>query len=84
MSVFGAGGGGGKGGSGGRKATEAKDNLDSTSYAKIIELLSEGEIEGFATPSKLGLTKGTTAYTNASLKDVFFKNETFLHAEASF
>jgi predicted phage tail protein len=56
VSIFGAGGGGGKGGGGGRKATEAKDNLDSTSYAKIIELLSEGEIEGFATPSRLGLT----------------------------
>jgi predicted phage tail protein len=47
VSIFGAGGGGGKSGAGGRKATEAKDNLDSTSYAKIIELLSEGEIEGY-------------------------------------
>ena len=87
MSIFGAGGGGGgkggKGGSGGRKATEAKDNLDSTSYAKIIELLSEGEIEGFATPSKLGLTKGTTAYSNASLKDVFFNKTALLRAGAS-
>ena len=83
MSIFGAGGGGGKGGSGGRKATEAKDNLDSTSYAKIIELLSEGEIEGFATPSKLGLTKGTTAYTNASLKDVFFNKTRLLREGAS-
>jgi predicted phage tail protein len=85
MNIFGAGGmGGGKGGSsGGRKATEAKDNLDSTSYAKIIELLSEGEIEGFATPSKLGLTKGTTAYTNASLKDVFFNKTRLLREGAS-
>ena len=86
MSIFGAGGGGGKGGkggSGGRKATEAKDNLDSTSYAKIIELLSEGEIEGFATPSRLGLTQGTTAYTNASLKDVFFNKTRLLREGAS-
>lgn len=83
MSIFGAGGGGGKGGGGGRKATEAKDNLDSTSYAKIIELLSEGEIEGFATPSKLGLTQGTTAYTNASLKDVFFNKTRLLREGAS-
>jgi predicted phage tail protein len=84
VSIFGAGGGGkgGKGGSGGRKATEAKDNLDSTSYAKIIELLSEGEIEGFATPSRLGLTQGTTEYTNASLKDVFF-NKTQLLREGA-
>lgn len=82
MSIFGAGGDGGKGGATGRKATEAKDNLDSTSYAKVIELLCEGEIEGFATPSKLGLTQGTTAYTNASLKDVFF-NKTPLLSEGA-
>jgi predicted phage tail protein len=82
VSIFGAGG-GGKGGSGGRQATEAKDNLDSTSYAKIIELLSEGEIEGFATPSRLGLTQGTTAYTNASLKDVFFNKTRLLREGAS-
>ena len=73
----------GKGGGGGRKATEAKDNLDSTSYAKIIELLSEGEIEGFATPSKLGLTRGTPAYINASLKDVFFNKTRLLREGAS-
>ena len=87
MSIFGAGGSGGGfgkgGGGGGRKATESKDNLDSTSYAKIIELLSEGEIEGFATPSKLGLTKGTAAYTNASLKDVFFNKTRLLREGAS-
>jgi predicted phage tail protein len=82
VSIFGAGG-GGKTGAGGRKATEAKDNLDSTSYAKIIELLSEGEIEGFATPSRLGLTQGTTAYTNASLKDVFFNKTRLLREGAS-
>jgi predicted phage tail protein len=82
VSIFGAGG-GGKSGAGGRKAKEAKDNLDSTSYAKIIELLSEGEIEGFATPSRLGLTQGTTAYTNASLKDVFFNKTRLLREGAS-
>jgi predicted phage tail protein len=85
MSIFGAGGGGGKGkgGAGGRKAKEAKDNLDSTAYAKIIELLSEGEIEGFSTPSRLGLTQGTTAYVNASLKDIFFNKTPVLRAGAS-
>jgi predicted phage tail protein len=82
VSIFGAGG-GGKSGAAGRKAKEAKDNLDSTSYAKIIELLSEGEIEGFATPSRLGLTQGTTEYTNASLKDVFFNKTRLLREVAS-
>lgn len=84
MSIFGAGGGGGgKGGGSSRKAKEAKDNLDSTAYAKIIELLSEGEIEGFATPSKLGLTPGSAAYMNAAMKDVFFNNTPLLRVGAS-
>lgn len=82
MSIFGAMG-GGKGGGGARKATEAKDNLDSTSYAKIVEMLSEGEIEGFATPSSLGLTQGTTAYINASLKDMFLNKTPILRSGAS-
>lgn len=38
---------GGKGGGGGSKTpTEEKDNLESTQIASIIDLLSEGEIEG--------------------------------------
>jgi hypothetical protein len=85
MSIFGAGGGGGgkgKGGGGGGGSSEAKDNLDSTSYAKIIELLSEGEIEGFATPSQLGLTQGTTEYNNAALKDMFLNDTPILRASA--
>ena len=82
-TIFGAGGGGGKGGGAGRKAKEAKDNLDSTSYAKIIELLSEGEIEGFATPSRAGLTKGTTEYMNASMKDMYFNKTPLLRSGAS-
>jgi len=84
MSIYGAGGGGGKGKAGGafRKSTEAKDNLDSTAYAKIVEILSEGEIEGFATPSRLGLTPGTTQYINASLKDIYFNKTRLLNATA--
>ena len=45
--------------------------LSSKQFNTIVELLSEGEIEGFATASKEGRTKGTDAYRNASLKDVF-------------
>ena len=83
MSIYGAGGGGkGKGGGAFRKSTEAKDNLDSTAYAKIVEILSEGEIEGFATPSRLGLTQGTTQYMNASMKDIYFNKTRLLNATA--
>ena len=49
MTIIGAGGGGGgKGGGGGSSRTPktAKDSLDSRQYANVIDLISEGEIEG--------------------------------------
>ena len=44
----GGGGGGGKGGGGGeqRTPTEASDNLNSTQYVSVLDLISEGEIQG--------------------------------------
>ena len=41
------------------------------SFEELQASLEEGEIEGFASASKEGLTKGTTAYQNASLKMYF-------------
>jgi len=61
----------------------APDTLHSRSFATIQDLISEGEIEGFATASKEGLTKGTTAYNNASLKDVFLDDTPILAADAT-
>jgi hypothetical protein len=50
MTIIGAGGGGGggKGGGGGaaRTPTTARDSLDSTQYAQVVDLISEGEIAG--------------------------------------
>ena len=50
------GGGGGKGGGGGGgqsdPPTEAKDNLNSTQYAEVLDLISEGEIEGLKNGAK--------------------------------
>jgi predicted phage tail protein len=50
MTIIGAGGGGGsgKGGGGGssRTPSTAPDSLDSRQYANVIDLISEGEIEG--------------------------------------
>jgi predicted phage tail protein len=47
VPVAGAGGGGGKGGGGGsRSPVEAPDSLRSVQYARVINLLCEGEIEG--------------------------------------
>lgn len=84
MKIIGAG--GGRGGKGGgttktRRPTEAKDSLDSTAYAKIIDLLCEGEIEGF--PSARAYTRDTDNYNTALLKDVFFNNTPVLNPKAN-
>ena len=47
VEIYGAGGGGfGKSGGALRSATEARDNLQSRAVARVLDLLSEGEIEG--------------------------------------
>ena len=61
----------------------APDTLHSRSFATIQDLISEGEIEGFASASKENLTKGTTAYQNASLKDVFLDDTPILQSSAT-
>ena len=63
--------------------TRAPDTLNSRQFATIQDLLSEGEIEGFATPSKAGLTKGSTAYNNAALKDIFLNDTPILQSNAN-
>ena len=63
--------------------TRTPDTLHSRQFATFLDLLSEGEIEGFATASKEGLTKGTTAYNNAALKDIFLNNTPILRSTAN-
>ena len=76
--------GSGGGGAQAQKAPyRAPDTLHSRSFATIQDLISEGEIEGFASASKEGLTKGTTAYDNASLKDVFLDDTPILQSTAT-
>ena len=62
--------------------TREPDTLHSRQFATFLDLVSEGEIEGFATASKEGRTKGTTAYNNAALKDVFLNDTPILRASA--
>jgi len=45
-----------------RTPTTTADSLASKQYATFIDLLSEGEIEGF--PSAKDYTQGTTDYNN--------------------
>jgi len=56
------------------------DNLDSRQVVRIIDLLGEGELEGF--PSATGYTPGTAAYENAIKKDIYFNNTPLLRASA--
>ena len=66
-----------------RKPTREPDTLNSKQFATIQDLLSEGEIEGFATPSKAELTRGTETYNTASLKDIILDNTPILTSTAS-
>ena len=77
-------------GSGGRRGpppppqpTRTPDTLHSRQFATFLDLISEGEIEGFASASKEGRTQGTTAYNNAALKDVFLNDTPVLKASAN-
>ena len=66
-----------------RQPTKAPDTLHSKQFATIQDLLSEGEIEGFSTPSKAGITdRSSSTYANASLKDVFLDDTPVLNDNA--
>ena len=62
-----------------REPKRAKDTLDSKEFATIQDLLSEGEIEGFATPSKKGIARNNANYNNACLADIFLDNSSVLN-----
>lgn len=55
-------------------------DLNSRQVVRILDLLSEGEIEGF--PSAQAYAWGTDSYNTAMLKDVFFNNTPVLRKEA--
>ena len=55
-------------------------DLNSRQFIRILDLLSEGEIEGF--PSARSYTWGTDNYKVALLKDVFFNNTPVLRKDA--
>ena len=56
------------------------DNLASTAHATILDLISEGEIEGF--PSAKDYTRGSDNYNLALLKDVFLTDTPILRSGA--
>lgn len=70
---------GSKGPSQPREPVRAEDTLNSKEFATIQDLLSEGEIEGFATPSKKSIARNNANYNNACLADVFLDNTAVLN-----
>lgn len=68
-------------GSGGYTPTTAADSLNSAAYARIVDLLSEGEIEGF--PSARGYTRDTPSYYTAMLKDIYLDRTPILRSSAN-
>jgi predicted phage tail protein len=63
-----------------RTPTRTADNLSSTAFGNILDLISEGEIEGF--PSARDYTRDTDNYNKALLKDVFLSNTPVLRSGA--
>jgi len=77
--VIGSGGGGKGGGGGNRTPTEEKDNLDSKQFAKVLDLISEGEIQGLSDGAKsifLNNTPLQDAQGNWNFKDISYEVRT--------
>lgn len=62
-------------------ATTEEDSLDSRGYAHVIDLLCEGQIEGF--PSARNYVRDTPEYNKAMLKDVYFDKTPVLQPGAN-
>ena len=79
-AIIGSGGGGGKGGGGGGGTpTEARDNLDSKQFAKVLDVIAEGEIEGLVDGAKsiyLNNTPLQAADGSFNFKDVTYEVRT--------
>ena len=58
-----------------------EDNLDSTATAKILDVLSEGEIGGFATPFEKNISTSNSLYPIEAKKDIFFNQTPLLKPE---
>lgn len=78
--IIGAGGGGSQEP---RTPKEQKDNLNSEAFIRIVDVLGEGEIQGFATPEKAGLINTAANYNLELLKDIFLNNTPLLRATAT-
>ena len=69
------------GGGGNATVTFINSAIQSKQAINLLEVVSEGEIEGF--PSAVGLTKGTEAYNKAALKDIFLSSTPIVRPSAN-
>ena len=58
------------------------DNLNSKATAKILDVISEGEIAGFASPLEDGHAVGSANYVTEAKKDIFFNRTPLLQPTA--
>jgi predicted phage tail protein len=61
--------------------TTTPDTLNSTQWATILDLIGEGEIEGF--PSAKGFSRTSSEYGLAMLKDIYLDNTPVLRPQAN-
>jgi len=83
--IIGSGGGKGGGGGGGTP-TEAKDNLDSKQFARVLDLIGEGEISGLVDGAKsifLNNTPLQGSDGNFNFKDVSFETRNGTSSQTS-
>ncbi len=83
--IIGSGGGKGGGGGGGTP-TEAKDNLDSKQFARVLDLIGEGEINGLVDGAKsifLNNTPLQGSDGNFNFKDVIFETRNGTSSQTS-
>ena len=79
--VAGSGGGGGKGGGGGsRTPSTDKDSLNSRSFGRIIDLISEGEIEGLVDD---GFVNPISGATDSWMRSIFLDNTPLKNADGT-
>ena len=71
------------GGKGGGTPTTEPDSLDSLATVQILDVLSEGVIEGFPTPRENNYAAGTTNYNKAALQDIYLDDTPIVQATAA-
>ena len=82
--VIGAGGGGGKnGGGGGRTPKTDPDSLDSRSRASVLDVVSEGEVDGLKTPEPEFVNQIDGA-ANSWHQSIFFNNTPLQNRDGSY